>query len=465
VDTLETSEMVSRRRYPHLLIVTHEAIGEKMAGPGVRAWEMACALSDRFEVTLAVRGEPSRSYPGLHVVGYDLAGPSYQGLGPCVSSADAVLAVGPLFAMIPALRAPDKPAIVDLYGPFELEMLSRTSSAGDRDSLPADLIGISRVRLEGSLGDFFICASERQRDFYLGALLAAGRINSLTYAQDPTLRALIDVVPFGLPPQPPRKQRAVLKGVHSGIEADDKVLLWNGGIWQWFAPGVLLDALVEVLNVRDDVKLFFAAGEHFDSSAVSDMPVYEQTRAQCRKLGLLDRHVFFGDWIPYDERGDYLLEADIGVSVHSATVESRFAFRTRLIDCVWAGLPVIATGGDSLSELIAERGLGRLVAPDDPRQLAEAILETLADPGIRVRVDRAAAPVRRELAWAKVVEPIAAFLDRATLAPDALQAARVAADARRSADRIRALEEHIEAIYRGRVMRLVRAVNAFLGRK
>ena len=54
-----------------------------------------------------------------------------------------------------------------------------------------------------ALGDFFLCASERQRDFWIGALHTAGRINPQTYAADPTLRSLIDVVPFGLPDEPP----------------------------------------------------------------------------------------------------------------------------------------------------------------------------------------------------------------------------------------------------------------------
>ena len=46
-------------------------------------------------------------------------------------------------------------------------------------------------------GDAFVCASERQRDLWLGALLALGRIDPDAYAADPSLRSLIDVVPFG----------------------------------------------------------------------------------------------------------------------------------------------------------------------------------------------------------------------------------------------------------------------------
>jgi GT2 family glycosyltransferase/glycosyltransferase involved in cell wall biosynthesis len=504
-----------------LLIITHDTIGPKMSGPAIRAWEMACTLSERFDVTLAVPGEPARSHPGLRVVGYETDDPCYPSLDPYIASADVVLAMGWLFVTMPRLRDLSKPAIVDLYDPFELEKLAQSPTIEQQYHVSIDMDSVTHLRLEGTIGDFFICASERQRDFWLGMLLASGRINTVTYAQDPTLRMLIDVVPFGMPSVPPRKQRAVLKGIHPGIGTDDKVLLWNGGLWQWFDPLTLLDALAQVLRVRNDVKLFFAAGRHFNPETVPEMPIYAQTVNYCRELGLLDHHVFFGDWIPYDERGDYLLEADLGVSIHPSNLESRFASRTRLLDCIWAGLPVISTAGDPLSDMIAERGLGRTVPPDNSELLAQAILEMLADDGLRDRIAGQVQAVRSELTWTRAVEPVVAFLDRVAFAADALDAARRAARVRQTivhmqqqSDHIRSLEQlitsqgqriasqeqriasqeqriasqgqriasleqdkqslieyaeglrtHIEAIRQGRVMRLMRAINVLLGRE
>ena len=458
-----------------LLIITHEAIGPRMAGPGIRAWEVACALSEQFDVTLAAPGEPARSHPGLRVLGYEKDDPYYPSLNPCINSADVVLAMGSLFAKIPRLRDLDKPAIVDLYDPFELEKLAQSPTVEEQYHVDIDVESVSHLRLEGAIGDFFLCANERQRDFWLGTLLAAGRVNAVTYGQDPTLRKLIDVVPFGIPSKSPEKRRAVLKGTHPAIGPADKVLLWNGGLWQWFDPLTLIDALAEVLHVRDDVKLFFAAGPHFDPEMVPEMPIYAQTLAHCRELDLLDRHVFFGDWIPYDERGEYLLEADLGVSVHRPGVESDFASRTRLLDCIWAGLPVVSTAGDPISDMIARHGLGQAVPPKRPDLVAEAILAMLSDDGLRDRVAKAALPLRAELTWARAVEPIAAFLEQVAFAPDALVASRTAAEARRTVTQMERLEtharqleqerdrlmEHLDEIRQGRVMRLLNAVDDF----
>ncbi len=56
--------------------------------------------------------------------------------------------------------------------------------------------------------------------------------------------------------------------------------------------------------------------------------------------GALGTSVFFNpDWVAYEDRGDYLLEADAGVSTHFAHIETEFAFRTRILDYLWAGLP------------------------------------------------------------------------------------------------------------------------------
>ncbi|MDT9702394.1 glycosyl transferase, partial [Streptomyces sp. P17] len=54
--------------------------------------------------------------------------------------------------------------------------------------------------------DFFICASEKQRLFWLGQLAAVGRVNAMTYESDNSLSDLIAVVPFGLSEDIPEQQ-------------------------------------------------------------------------------------------------------------------------------------------------------------------------------------------------------------------------------------------------------------------
>ena len=139
-------------------------------------------------------------------------------------------------------------------------------------------------------------------------------------------------------------------------------------------------------------------------------------------------------------------------------------------------MPVVSTAGDSVSDMIASRGLGRTVPPERPDLLSEAILSMLADDGLRDRMAERARAVRDELAWARVVEPIATFLEHATFAPDALAASRTAAEARRTIVQLECLEsrsqqleqerdwlrDHVSEIRQGRVMRVLNTLDNWL---
>lgn len=468
VSELGISDPLKPRRGSRLLIVTDQTVGSTMSGPAVRAWEIACALSEQFEVILAAPGQPTRQHPRVRMVGYEMDQAQFVGLDPYIVNTDAVLATAPLVSRMDRFRDLGKPTIVDLSDPFALRQLSLLHGKDMPHQISQDVESIIKLRLEASIGDFFICASEQQRSFSLGILLSAGRVNTVTYAQDPTLRGLIDVVPYGLPAEPPYKQKPVLKGVHPGINLDDKLVLWSDGWHDWCDPLTLLEALQQVLAKRRDVKLYLPAGRESDQVSTAELPVYEQALAYCRNLGLLEHHVFFGNPIPYDERADYLLEADLAVSVHRPTLESALTPQPWLPDCVWAGLPVLSTGSDPLSKSLAEQGLGRVLPPGRADLLSQAILEWLTDDNLRNRVARQEQAARVALTWEQCVHPVISFLEEITFAPDALDAARRAAQTRQVSDRIKSLEQvqdQLDAVMQGRVMRLVRGVNIALGRE
>jgi GT2 family glycosyltransferase len=447
LDALGVAVPVQTTPGRHLLIISHETIGPKMAGPGVRCLEMARALSAYGPVTLAAPGQPQADAAGVRLVGYQTPGD----LEAAINSADAVLAIGQMVSRMPRLRQLDRPLIVDWYDPFEIEKLAQAEAVAPEFHTLVERESHLDLNLQARAGDFFICASERQRDYWLGVLLACGRGRLAEYAADPTLRTLIDVVPFGLPAQPPRRTAPAVKGVLPSVRATDRLLYWGGGLWQWFDPFTLLEALARIVAQRDDVKVFFAAGRHFNMATVPDMPIYAQTVEKARALDLLDRYVFFGDWVPYAERANYLLEADLGVSLHRDGLESRFAFRTRFLDYIWAGLPMVVTQGDPLAELVQQRDLGRVVPPGDVDALTAAILELLSGDARRELAPRFAA-VAESLTWEAVVQPIVRFMQAPRFAPDA----RRALDDLELASRVKQLEETLTQINQGRVMRLLR---------
>ena len=72
-------------------------------------------------------------------------------------------------------------------------------------------------------------------------------------------------------------------------------------------------------------------------------------------LGVLGKHVFFNEnWVAHEDRANYFLDADVGVSTHLEHLETSFSFRTRLLDYIWAGLPIINSSGDAFESVITE---------------------------------------------------------------------------------------------------------------
>ncbi len=124
-----------------------------------------------------------------------------------------------------------------------------------------------------------------------------------------------------------------------------------------------------------------------DSQLVVARGSTARAKAAAAARGLLDRVIFFNDgWVPYDERAAWLLDAACAISTHRDQLEAQFAFRSRLLDCFWCGLPVVCSAGDELSEVVARDNLGGVAPCGD------------------------AGAAAREFRWERIAEPIVRFL-------------------------------------------------------
>jgi len=412
-----------------VLIVTGDPIGRRLAGPAIRAWNIARELSRVAEVTLvSLTGveEVDAPFAVAHVSpGDDRAFARWE------EWADVILFQGHAMAVFPALRNTRKIVIVDAYDPMHLEQLEQGRELGQAAWTQAVAQANAVLNQQLERGDFFLVASERQRMFFLGQLAGLGRINPANYGDDPDLRRLIDVVPFGLPADPPRHERDVLKGIVPGIGPDDRVLLWGGGLYSWFDPLTLIRAVARLAEERPDVRLFFQGTRH-PHPGVPEMEIVAESRQLAAGLGVLDRQVFFNDdWVEYADRQNYLLEADAGVSTHFQHVETTFSFRTRILDYLWAGLPMVVTAGDHFADLVEQEGLGVVVPERDVDALAAALERVLYDEPFRTAARDRIAQVRERYTWPRVLEPVVAFATAPHPAGDRAHGARRPANRRR----------------------------------
>lgn len=400
----------------NVLVITGDPIGRKLAGPAIRAWHMAELLSEGHSVrllTLTGAEKIQAPFEILHVApGDNDSFDSHE------SWADVIVFQGHAMLVFERLSRTSKILVVDIYDPMHLEQLeqARELSKTEWISQVSDATAVLNQQL--ARGDFFLCASERQRLFWLGQLAALGRLNPLTYENDPDLTGLIDIAPFGLSRTSPIHERQVLKGVIDGIDVNDKLLIWSGGLYNWFDPQTLIRAVSIVAESRPEVKLFFQGTKH-PHPGVPEMEIVKQSRDLAAELDVVDKNVFFNtSWVDFDDRQNYLLEADLGVSTHHSHLETTFSFRTRILDYLWAGLPMVVTEGDHFADLIHERTLGVVVKDRDPNVLADAIIKVLFDQEFRDQCLENVAQVREEYFWDLALSPLVNFVDSAHHAAD-----------------------------------------------
>jgi glycosyltransferase involved in cell wall biosynthesis len=392
-----------------VLLVAPMPVGRQRTGPAIRCWELARVLSADAQVTLLVPEKEHPSHPAFAVLGPDEAD-----LDSLLERHQIVVVQGPAIQKHPqlakALAAGGIHLVVDLYDPITLEILGTDRAREMGRWLYVEYEALLNEQLR--LGDFFLCASERQRDYWLGALAAMGRINPDTY-DGSDLRHLIDVVPFGLPAQPPQAGGPVLRRTLPSIAPSDRLILWGGGLWEW------LDALTPVRALEQVVAHYPNAVLVFFEQQQQQLTVIEQAKHLAAEMGLLGRQVVFADWLPPEEWEACLLEADIGLSFHPASLETHFAFRTRLLDYVWAGLPVVTAAGDVLSDLVLTHGLGHVVEPGDAEALASALIALLNEPDARGSRREAFRQVAGQFQWERVSQPLRRFCQQPWRAGDA----------------------------------------------
>jgi hypothetical protein len=385
-------------------VVTQDVIGERLAGPAIRALAMGRALTAAgHEARVCSTGGASSAE--AWVAPGRLSPAEATELG---RWADVVVVQGDVLDARPGLGRGQGALVGDLYDPFELEGLVRGVDLPVRARYSATRRALHVLSGQLQRGDFFLCASERQRLFWLGHLDAAGRVNPATHDADPTLANLLAIAPFGIEEAPPTRDGVGLRGRIPGIDDASRILLWGGGIYDWLDPLPLIEAVATLLPELPDLRLVFMGTAH-PNPAVPAPAMLERARALVERLDIAHAVVFHAGWVPYEERHNVLLDAEIGVSGHLPHVETALAFRTRILDYIWTGLPILTTAGDALGDLVESAGLGVVVPPGDPAAVADGLRSLLLDPARAAAARRAIGGIAPTMRWSVALRPLLDF--------------------------------------------------------
>ena len=194
----------------------------------------------------------------------------------------------------------------------------------------------------------------------------------------PKVRVVYNGVEPGLFDQPPGTRETVRQALRLGPQVP--LLLSVGGLQPRKGNDVLLDALAQLASWSKGARpTLLVGGDGASESAL---------RAQTAALGLRDDVRFLG----YRQDMPALMAAaDLLVSA------SRWEGCPMVIlEAMASGLPIVATAVGGVPELITDGVSGRLVPPEDPTALAEAIDGVLGD--VDLARDMAARARRRVVA-------------------------------------------------------------------
>ncbi len=376
-----------------LLFIANDVIGDRTAGPGIRYIELGREMAKRGYVVTVLGKTPrfssaqSFSYAALTAVNLV----RHLRRNDCV----IIRGGGPITTLLVMLLGHGKDIIADVYSFTQFEV-PHTIPRDKRAWIVNEIrkaFQAHKLRFYSRYLRKFWVANERQRDFLAGLLYEEKNADSV---------GRLSVVPFGCPAAPPEKRKTVLRGMVDGIGKDDFLLIWGGGVWDWLDPLTLIRAMARILPVDPGIKLYFM-GIQAPSGYIPEQAV--RLLELSRQLGVLNRNVFVHQqWIPYRDRTEYLLEADAGVSLHPHSLETHYSFRTRTLDYLYCGLPMVHTDGDVWAERIREGGMGLVVPPGNEQAVAEALLSLKADPRRLEQMKRAIAGQVAEFTWEYIAD-------------------------------------------------------------
>lgn len=394
-----------------ILIISHDKVGPSMAGPGIRYHQIAAELSKSYEVTLAVFNP---SYiEDLSDQPYTAIDIHVQHFAQEFAKYDTIIALWLSDEMIEFAKNNSIQVVFDLYAPVPVEDLVQRVFGGKTDAI-SDYDYSQMLRNYSHFlrnGDFFLTSNPQQRDLWTGYAFAGEMILPSTQ-KERGIDSFFGVCPMGINPVEFKKTDTELLSTRiPSIKETDFVIVWTGGIWDWFDAQTPIKALSSISKKHKDIKLVFLGTKH-PNDDVPAMGETEIARTLASELGIIGKNVFFLDgWLPYAERTKYLRRADAALYAHKPSVEARFSHRTRVLDHILMELPTIATRGDYFADLIEEKNLGSTVDPFDVEAMMRAILSLKTDNETRQNIAQNIRSIKPSFYWENTLSDLVNFIN------------------------------------------------------
>jgi glycosyltransferase involved in cell wall biosynthesis len=124
-------------------------------------------------------------------------------------------------------------------------------------------------------------------------------------------------------------------------------------------------------------------------------------------------------WRPWSEMAAFYRESNVGINIDALHYETIFGTRTRLVEMIAAGLPIVTSLGAELSYLLRDAGAAQTFAVGDGAALGAALARMAADPQLTRRMAAAALHyAQHDLSFAATTWPLRSWVIAPAPAPD-----------------------------------------------
>jgi glycosyltransferase involved in cell wall biosynthesis len=423
----EQQPLVLENRVPNnpllIAVVSPEPVYSKMAGPALRAFHIATELAKHFDVVLFHQQNddlnPSTVFIERHCNNFELVAYTTLDFRDIeIEKFDYFLSPTLGLDAIDKLVKSSVKIIYDFYNVLPIENLFTSNSSETEAKIKKTYWDMIRqMHLLSLSGSHYLVSHDKQRDYWLGFLSATRRLDP-KWCSIVDHKKLFSTLPFGIESNLPEKTENVIRGRYKNIDEETVLLVWSGGVWNWFDAQTAIRGIAK-LNKNSSKKyvLFFYGVKH-PNPAQSQLSELNATIELAKELSLYEEFVHFNfDWVDFDKRYNYLLEADILISLHKNNLETDFSFRTRILDHLWVKKPTIATVGDYFANVISENDIGKTVDYGNVDEFVESVIAVSSKKQSNEFVKRIE-KVRTQFLWENTTKELIAKIKNDEIKPE-----------------------------------------------
>lgn len=285
----------------------------------------------------------------------------------------------------------ETPLFADLNGAPFAEAQAKAQAVGH-----AHWSGAVHDRVEAVLAraDRFSACSSLHRGALIGQLGMAGRLGAQNAGTE-----LVHVMPNGLDADELAALR-VPPRAHDGF-----VLLMSGGFNTWFDEDTALQVIERVLDAHPAVRVRVLGGGiegHYTEG-------FERFDARVRTGPHASRIERLG-WVPADTLPELYASADAAFLCDRPGYEGELGARTRVLDWLAAGLPVVMTRLSEISRELESEGAALTAEPGRAQALAEHVGSLVCSREKARSMGRAARAAAERRTVDRLLAPLAAFV-------------------------------------------------------